>query len=440
MGVVLLFALIVMELFFLIWTITSNEKHCLEKSVVKAGSGALLVVLLLTGVLDGLLRYAILILILVLQSVIGYFIFRGKRDKKFSKGKQIGIFLGNVILYAFALLVAIIFPQHEEPAITGTHETMIKEYTWTDESRIETYTDTGDNRQLTIKVWYPEDEGSYPLVVFSHGAFGVIDSNTSTCTELASNGYVVVSIGHTYQAAYVKDTSGKITLRSSEFINEIYDGNGDDSAQAEKKNYEESKKWMDIRCGDEKFVLDTIITKSKDGSEEPFDRIDIDKIGLFGHSLGGASSVEMGRERSDIDAVIDLEGTMFGEYTGFENGTYSYDEDPYPIPLLDVNSKEVYDQAIALPSEYGETYVNFRTGENAKDFHEVVIDGASHLNFTDLGMVSPILSKLMCEGTASSGSASVNARECIENVNSIVLNFFDYYLKDSGEWNIKAEY
>ena len=28
---------------------------------------------------------------------------------------------------------------------------MVKEYTWIDESRTETYTDTGDNRQLTIK-------------------------------------------------------------------------------------------------------------------------------------------------------------------------------------------------------------------------------------------------------------------------------------------------
>lgn len=44
--------------------------------------------------------------------------------------------------------------------------------------------------------------------------------------------------------------------------------------------------------------------------------VDEDKIGLMGHSMGGASSVQLGRERDDIDAVIDLEGTMAGEYVG----------------------------------------------------------------------------------------------------------------------------
>ena len=39
-------------------------------------------------------------------------------------------------------------------------------------------------------------------------------------------------------------------------------------------------------------------------------KTDTGKIGLMGHSLGGASSVALGRERKDIGAVIDLDGTM----------------------------------------------------------------------------------------------------------------------------------
>ena len=278
------------------------------------------------------------------------------------------------------------------------------------------------------------------MVVFSHGAFGVIDSNASTCTELASNGYVVVSVAHPYQAAYVKDTNGKIIIGSKEFLNEMYQDNGTDSIEGEERNYEETKKWMEIRTGDENFVLDTILRKAQKGDDEPFDRINVEKIGLFGHSLGGASSVELGRQRDDIDAVIDLEGTMLGEYLDLKNGVYEYNEEPYPVPLLDVNSREVYNQAMQQKKQNGVIYVNFNTGENAKDFHEVVINGISHLNMTDLGMISPILSKLMCVGTASSGTATVDSRECIENINSIVLDFFDYYLKDSGEWTIESEY
>ncbi len=440
MGVTLLVLAIVIESVFTIWTIVTKESHSLEKAVIRTGSSILLVVLLVFGILDGFMRYGMFVFVLLLQSGIGYFAFCKKKRKTFSRGRQIVKWFGNTILYSIVLFVAILFPQYEKPDITGNLEVLTKNFTWVDESRVETYTDTGENRSITIKVWYPKEAGSYPLVVFSHGAFGVIDSNTSTCTELASNGYVVVSIAHPYQAAYVKDTNGKITIGSTEFLNEMYQDNGTDTIEGEERNYKQTKKWMEIRTGDENFVLDTILEKAKKGDNEPFDRINVDEIGLFGHSLGGASSVEIGRQRDDIGAVIDLEGTMFGEYLDFKDGVYEYNQEPYPVPLLDVNSREVYDLAMQLKKQDGVLYVNFYMGENAKDFHEVVINGISHLNMTDLGMISPILSKLMCAGTSSSGTATVDSRACIENINFIVLNFFDYYLKDSGEWNIESEY
>ena len=43
---------------------------------------------------------------------------------------------------------------------------------------------------------------------------------------------------------------------------------------------------------------------------------DTSRIGLMGHSMGGATSVQLGRERDDIAAVVDLDGTMLGEYLG----------------------------------------------------------------------------------------------------------------------------
>ena len=61
---------------------------------------------------------------------------------------------------------------------------------------------------------------------------------------------------------------------------------------------------------------------------------DVEKIGLMGHSLGGAASVSVGRYRDDVDADIDLDGTMLGEQLGFEYGKYQYEEEPYPVPLF----------------------------------------------------------------------------------------------------------
>ncbi len=346
----------------------------------------------------------------------------------------------NIILLVVAAIIVlsvfitpkILFPKHEEPRVTGTHEVCVMMDTWEDENRKETYSKEDETRSVTVKFWYPKEDGNYPLVVFSHGATGMIDSNYSTCKELASNGYVVASIGHTYQAIFVKDVNGKITPISGEFYNQVMKSNGSDDPDHERVVYDYSRKWMEVRTGDVNFVLDTIISKCKAKEEDVFCRINLDKIGLFGHSLGGATAVAVGRQRNDIDAVINLEGSMWGEYEGYENGQYIINDEPYQIPLLDVNSGAIYEAAKSIKN--GE-YVNFYVGRNAADFREVVIQNISHLNFTDLPLVSPILAKLL-----GIQDVNTNAKECIETINDMIRHYFDYYLKDTEELMVEEEY
>lgn len=355
-----------------------------------------------------------------------------KKAKKWLIG--IGIALA-VIIAAGLLLKRWIFPPYDPPAPTGGYTVEEQTYTWEDEGRVETYTDTGENRSLTVKFWYPEEEGEYPLIIFSHGAFGVIDSNYSTCTELASHGYVVASIGHPYHAMYVEDVNGKTTYVDRDFLKQVYADTSDDSEDAEKKLYEFSKEWMEVRTGDMNFVLDTVLEKADLQEEGPFKRVDTQKIGLFGHSMGGATAVELGRKRGDISAVIDLEGTMLGEYTGFEGGHEVYNEMPYTVPVMDVISAGAHEQIEQEEQTQSDwEYVNHYVGRNAADYREVIFNDAGHLNFTDLPMFSPVIAKLL-------GVGEVNAEECIGNVNHIVLIFFDYYLKDEGSLEeIQAEY
>ena len=359
---------------------------------------------------------------------------REKVEREFDRQKIVlrCIKIAAIIFCIVVLVRIILFPPYKQPVVTGSHEVAIEVFTWEDESRVETFTDTGENRALTVKFWYPKEEGRYPLVVFSHGAFGVIDSNYSTCMELASNGYVVASVAHPYHAMFVEDVNGKVTTVDMDFFKSVYEGNGNMDPEVEERLYLNYKEWMALRTADENFVLDTILSKAEKGEAGPFDLIDSEKIGLFGHSMGGASSVALGRQRDDIDAVIDLEGTMLGEYVGFENGAELFNEEPYPVPILDVNSDRVH-EAVKEQELEGFEYVNFYVGRNALDYREVVFHNAGHLNFTDLPLASPVLAKML-------GVGKVDARTCIENVNEMVLIWFDYYLKGVGELNLKAEY
>jgi dienelactone hydrolase len=435
MGTVILILLIIGEIIFLLLSLRTGIFKRREKYIWKIVFAAFLTLLLLTGILEEMSRYGAILLVLLFQACIGLLAeYRGK-GKSYRKGKGIALFLANIAVYFLALIPAFLFPQYRPLPVTGDHAVEIAEYTYVDENRIETFSDTGENRSVTVKFWYPAETGTYPLVVFSHGAFGVIDSNNSTYTELASHGYVVASLGHPYHAMFVTDVNGKTTYASRKFIEQIYDMNSDETPDKKetdylKTDYLKTREWMKVRTEDMNFVLDTILNKADAANEAPFSLIDGDKIGLFGHSLGGATSVQVGRERKDIDAVIDLEGTMMGEYIGIEDGREIYNQEPYPIPLLDVNSKAVHALALEVP---GDGYVNFYMGERALDYREVIFDNAGHLNFTDLPLVSPPLAGLLGVGT-------VDARECIENVNYVVLTFFNYYLKGEGTLAIEEEY
>lgn len=420
-AAILLFILLSGEILFYIFQQKTGKPVAVQKTLFRILFAAAAGVLILTGVLDGFLRYGTLLILLGVQILLS--LIRSRKGASPIR-YRIGTIVRNMLLYTLALSLAILFPQYEKPALTGPYHVETEEHTWTDTSRTETYANTPQNRYVTIKIWYPEEEGRYPLILFSHGATGLLESNALSCEELASNGYIVVAVAHPYLAIFTQNlNNGDVTFADPDFLQKVTNGNGSDDPVHEKAMYDATRKWMTIRTGDINFVLDTLLSKSKSGEEGPYSRIDSEKIGLFGHSLGGSSVVSVARQRDDIDAVVDLEGTMFGEYQGYANNEYLFRDEPYEVPLLDVNSAKIYDEAMQDPDRQ---YVNFYVVENASDGREVVFDGAGHLNFTDLPLVSPILGKLL-------GAGDIDAKKCLEKMNSLLLNYFDSYLKGKPE-------
>ena len=419
MGTLILIILLTIEAIFLVWSVRTKSSHEQEKGIVRIAELALFGILSLTGVLEWGFRYIVLLAVLVIQAIISVVVLIKKTEKPFKAGRRIRGFISNGLLYAFALTLAILCPQYTQPVTTGNYEVTTAKYTWVDENRIETFSDTGENRALTVEFWYPQNmEGKMPLVVFSHGAFGFSGSNTSTFVELASNGYVVASISHTYHAFFTADTNGKTTIVDMDFLNSVNALNTTDDPE---QDYYVPLEWMSIRIADEHFVIDTIsaMVSAADINDDLFSIIDIENIGVFGHSLGGASSAQIGREREDIDAVIVLDGTMIGERIDFVNGEVILNDTPYPVPLLNVYGEDHYQNAVEF---VGEDYVNFYVSQNAACAYETVFEDAGHLNFTDLPLFSPTLAKMLGIGT-------IDSRKCIEKTNSIILAFFDCYLK-----------
>lgn len=227
------------------------------------------------------------------------------------------------------------------------------------------------------------------------------------------------------------DTNSKLTTVDPGFIKKASEINAVHDTQHEEDIYNTTKGWMKLRTDDENFVIDTILAQCISNDPDPlFTIINTEKIGLMGHSLGGASSAQIGRERNDIAAVIVLDGTMLGEEVAFENNAVILSDTPYPVPLLNVYAEDHYKNSKEL---VGDAYNNFYATKNAVCAYETVFKNAGHLNFTDLPLFSPTLAGMLGVGT-------IDDRYCIETMNKVVLDFFNSYLKDAGVPKIEKEY
>ena len=138
---------------------------------------------------------AVLLLIAVLSLLL-------KRNQEEGAKKPLGAVVSCVLCILFLgvfLIPAVVFTGYNGLPVSGPHTVGETSAILIDRSRTDPFEQDGSSREVPVHFYYPEDadEGErFPLIVFSHGAFGYYQSNTSTYMELASNGYVVAALDH----------------------------------------------------------------------------------------------------------------------------------------------------------------------------------------------------------------------------------------------------
>ena len=126
-------------------------------------------------------------------------------------------------------------------------------------------------------------DGSFPVILFSHGNSGFRFQSIFLCEHLASHGYIVISADHTYNAGVTQLPSGLV----------LYDSR--------------SLAFIDSRVQDMSFLLDTLEELNEDDAEGRFTgRVDLDHVGITGHSFGGTTSLLASVEDDRIDAVAPM--------------------------------------------------------------------------------------------------------------------------------------
>ncbi len=337
------------------------------------------------------------------------------------------LLIAGSALGALALACFWCFPFWDYPATTGPYQVATVSATYTDESRVETYEDDGSARWLNVEFWYPADyeggDNTCPLIVFSHGSFGSRVSNASQYRELASHGYAVCAIDHTYQSLGATGPDGETVGLDSGYRAQIM-RSSDDTPEQREELVGLFREWMAVRTGDIGFVIDTVKALSEaDGADGVYRLVDMSKIGVMGHSLGGAAALGMGRLRNDVSAVVALEAPFMGDVQGTDADGFVWDEAPYPVPVLNVYTDSSWD-ILATSPQYAQN--NAVLHDDRADTQDIYVPGAGHMTLTDLVYSLPPLCLMFGQDML------FDADSYEADISRAYLDFFDKYLKGGG--------
>ncbi|CAM4451380.1 hypothetical protein NONI108955_29665 [Nocardia ninae] len=276
----------------------------------------------------------------------------------------------------------------------------------------------GTKRQASTGVEVEHTGGAWPVVLFSHG-FGVVrELNSVRTDDLASHGYVVVSISHTYDAKVVEFPGGR--LLSSD-------------AKPDPQYLATS---IDARVADTRFVLDQLTRLTQGANPDAENRalpaglaaaLDLSKVGMFGHSLGGYTAGETMFRDPRIGAGINLDGSMGVGKLG-EVVRHGVDR-----PFMLVGADGVHPET---KREFEHSHVDdmdpswreFWTNQQGwkRDLH---FDGAAHNSFTDLQVAVPQCASLLSPETRQREVGTIHPARSVSAQQDYIAAFFDLHLK-----------
>jgi predicted dienelactone hydrolase len=357
-----------------------------------------------------------------------------------------------LLLLSTALPILLPVPKIAQPS--GPYRVGTSIYEMNDSSRRELYSGKNEVRRFVVQVWYPAEITSedvkapwmtnadvfapaianfirmpdyfldhlalvdipayqnanfaqadkpFPIILFSHGWKGFNAQNSGQALELASHGYIVVGIQHTYGAITTVFEDGTIAPNNPNAL----------PADEDDPNYEIiARKLVDQWAGDMSHVLDQFISSESEAGKFLDQHVDFSRIGVYGHSTGGGAAIQFCGTDPRCKAVLGM--------------------DPFMRPV----SAEVIKNGLSQPSffMFSQAWADYADSKNNQLFDEfypnltdnlgvISINGTKHYDFSDLPLLSPIAPQLGLKGP-------LNGKRVTLIVDWYLLDFFEVTLND----------
>ncbi|MEO7963058.1 MAG: hypothetical protein ABIT38_04020 [Gemmatimonadaceae bacterium] len=315
-----------------------------------------------------------------------------------------------------------IFRAPTGPFAVGTLDTL-----WIDVARQELMTRVpNDKRHVPVRIWYPAQatgkavapyilraeefgpkspftpvlhvkthavvgapvatkEKKYPVLLYNHGGGWSRFTATYEIEQLTSLGYVVVSVDH-------------LGFDQSHSLSNGYEFNGDTLGFPTPTNKDLradalgswdylEKVLFPMWVGDAQFVLGKIDGLNRDATSPLKGRLDLDRIGAFGWSFGGATTVDLLIRDPRVKVAIDQDGQLFGmgRVKGADRPVMLMHNTSDPMRGVPEAQRDVLTEMVKMVSGWDESFRSAST----KDVYDVKIARTGHGNFSDLTLFFP---------------------------------------------------
>lgn len=247
---------------------------------------------------------------------------------------------------------------------------------------------------------------SYPVAIIGAGATAPILSYSTIAEDLASHGYVVVGFDSAYRTRFVEFPDGRVILEAPQNNPEL----------ASEKDFPTiGDRLTEAAVADTTFLLDQLEQLNRSKGSPFAGRLDLTRVGVFGHSLGGSTALQFCQQDARCKAGIDIDGRPAGAVvqTGLQK--------PFMFVLSD-HSGDPNPATRQSTAKVRSIYERLPANERAY----AVIRGANHVNFSEYGTVR--MSELVAAAHRVIERRGISGRRQLEITAGYVHTFFDRYL------------
>ena len=256
------------------------------------------------------------------------------------------------------------------------------------------------------------EQRKYPVAIMRGGASSGVTNYSTLAEDLASHGYVVVGFDAPYRTSVVVFPDGRTIRRTPENNPELIFGRPDSTRLI--------NRLLAAWIADIGFTLDRLQQLDASDSSGRFTgRLDLSRVGVFGHSLGGATVAQFCHDDSRCKAGIDIDGAPLGTVVRegvphpfmFLLADYGHASDPASRTIM-ANIQSIYDR---VP---------------ANERLRISIRGANHFLFSDDGAL--LKSHILLSALRRIGVVHIDGPRQLAVTAFAVRSFFDGFLKSGG--------